>query len=71
MTNNEKDKSTAGLAALVLTLAMVALVGATSAAAGYAFGVVWGFLALGAWALLVAVAMVRVVRKIARDGDDG
>lgn len=71
MQTDENDKTVAGLAALMLTFAMVALVGATSAAAGYAFGVVWGFLALGAWALLVAIAMARVIRKIARDGDDG
>lgn len=71
MANSDKDKTVAGLAGLILVLAVIVLACATSAAVGYAFGVVWGFLALGAWALLVAVAMARAVRKIARGGDDG
>lgn len=71
MANSDKDRAAAGLAALLLVVAVIVLACATSAAVGYAFGVVWGFLALGVWALLVAVAMARVVLNIARGGDDG
>lgn len=71
MANSDKDRAAAVLAGLILAFAVIVLACATSAAVGYAFGVVWGLLALSAWALLVAVAMARAVREIARDGKDG
>ena len=72
MANSDKDRSMAGVAALLLVVAVVVLVLATSVAAGFAFGATYGFVALSAWALIIGAALVRTIRKLVGDGrDDG
>lgn len=68
----EKNKSMAGVAALLLVVAEVVLALSTSIAAGFAFGATYGFLALAAWAMLAAIVLTRTLRKIVDEGrDDG
>ena len=71
MANNEKNKSAAGVAALALVFVAFVFIIATSIAAGFAFGAVWGLLALAAWALLAALVLVRAICKLVGERDDG
>lgn len=73
MANSKRDKDAIGLSALMLTVAIITLVAATSVAVGFTFGTSWGFVTLGAWALLFAVVLSCVIlRMVANDGrNDG
>lgn len=73
MTDRERRKAAAGIAALMILVSIVAAMVASSVAVGVAFGAPWGWVAVTAWAVISVLALSVVLKiELEKAGrDDG